>query len=236
MVPVFARDERARSRSPSRSRRLRRRRRRAARDARAASSTSARRTTDRHLIVARARSSACSPSAPGLVIVDEAYAEFAGTSVRARLRARTERCSSLRTFSKAFGLAGLRVGYAVGARRADRRAGESARSVQGERAGRARGARRARPTTWRGCSARVAEVRREPRAASPRRCARSGFAPLPSAANFVLVPVRGCAQGVAAALRERGIARAAVPRAAGIGDALRITIGRGAMERRCGSP
>ena len=48
-----------------------------------------------------------------LIIIDEAYAEFAGYSV-AKLAARTGNLLVLRTFSKAFGLAGLRVGYAVG--------------------------------------------------------------------------------------------------------------------------
>ncbi len=48
-----------------------------------------------------------------LVVVDEAYVEFAGYSV-AKLAVRRKNLLVLRTFSKAFGLAGLRVGYAVG--------------------------------------------------------------------------------------------------------------------------
>ncbi len=48
-----------------------------------------------------------------LIIVDEAYAEFADDSV-AKLATKTGNLLVLRTFSKAFGLAGLRVGYAVG--------------------------------------------------------------------------------------------------------------------------
>jgi histidinol-phosphate aminotransferase len=48
-----------------------------------------------------------------MIIVDEAYVEFAGKSV-ARLAPKFENLLVLRTFSKAFGLAGLRVGYAVG--------------------------------------------------------------------------------------------------------------------------
>ncbi len=47
-----------------------------------------------------------------VVVVDEAYAEFAGYSVIGLVR-RRENLVVLRTFSKAFGLAGLRVGYAV---------------------------------------------------------------------------------------------------------------------------
>lgn len=48
-----------------------------------------------------------------LILIDEAYAEFAGYSV-AKLAAKLDNMLVLRTFSKAFGLAGLRVGYAVG--------------------------------------------------------------------------------------------------------------------------
>ena len=46
----------------------------------------------------------------GLVVVDEAYHEFSGTSV-APLLQRHENLVVLRTFSKAMALAGLRVGY-----------------------------------------------------------------------------------------------------------------------------
>ncbi|MFD1824705.1 MULTISPECIES: histidinol-phosphate transaminase [Mumia] len=49
-----------------------------------------------------------------LVVVDEAYAEFASTPTRAlELTRARDNVVVLRTFSKAYGLAGLRVGYAV---------------------------------------------------------------------------------------------------------------------------
>jgi histidinol-phosphate aminotransferase len=51
---------------------------------------------------------------PGYVIIDEAYAEFADRS-DVDLLVRSDRLVITRTLSKAFGLAGLRVGYAVGA-------------------------------------------------------------------------------------------------------------------------
>ena len=54
-------------------------------------------------------------NARGIVLLDEAYAEFA-PEVFCDLVARNERLIVARTFSKAFGLAGLRVGYGVGAR------------------------------------------------------------------------------------------------------------------------
>jgi len=49
---------------------------------------------------------------PGIVLVDEAYGEYADYSV-VPLIAKYENLAVLRTFSKAFGLAGLRLGYAV---------------------------------------------------------------------------------------------------------------------------
>jgi len=49
---------------------------------------------------------------PGIVLVDEAYAEYADFSI-VSLTKKYENLVVLRTFSKAFGLAGLRLGYAV---------------------------------------------------------------------------------------------------------------------------
>jgi histidinol-phosphate aminotransferase len=49
---------------------------------------------------------------PGIVILDEAYGEFAEYSFVPRIR-EFENMIILRTFSKAFGLAALRLGYAV---------------------------------------------------------------------------------------------------------------------------
>jgi histidinol-phosphate aminotransferase len=51
--------------------------------------------------------------APGVVLVDEAYAEFTDKPVSATLRPEGK-LVFVRTLSKAFGLAGLRVGWAVG--------------------------------------------------------------------------------------------------------------------------
>ena len=48
-----------------------------------------------------------------LCIVDEAYADYAGHSYVSWVQER-ENLVVLRTFSKAYGMAGLRVGYAIG--------------------------------------------------------------------------------------------------------------------------
>ncbi len=49
----------------------------------------------------------------GMVVVDEAYIEFASVASLAKNVLRLENLVVLRTFSKAWGLAGIRVGYAV---------------------------------------------------------------------------------------------------------------------------
>jgi histidinol-phosphate aminotransferase len=49
---------------------------------------------------------------PGMVLLDEAYAEYADYSLVSLIN-KYENLIVLRTFSKAFGLAGLRLGYAV---------------------------------------------------------------------------------------------------------------------------
>jgi len=55
-------------------------------------------------------------AAPGMVVVDEAYAEFAraGTPSALELLPRYPRLAVVRTMSKAFALAGARVGYLAG--------------------------------------------------------------------------------------------------------------------------
>jgi len=60
---------------------------------------------------------AIAAAAPGMVIVDEAYAEFArpGTPTALELLARFPRLVVTRTMSKAFALAGARVGYLAAA-------------------------------------------------------------------------------------------------------------------------
>ena len=51
-------------------------------------------------------------AAPGLVVVDEAYGEFSGTSAKGLLGS-VENLAVVRTFSKAFSLAAARLGYVM---------------------------------------------------------------------------------------------------------------------------
>jgi histidinol-phosphate aminotransferase len=167
-------------------------------------------------------------SAPGLVILDEAYAEFAEES-RLDLTAGSDRVLVARTMSKAFGLAGLRVGYAVGApalvAEVEKSRGPYKVSIAAERAA---VAALTHDRAW--VADRVVAAR-----ASRARLSESlrtiGLAPLPSDANFVLVPVPHAAR-VAGQLRERGIAVRAFESLPVIGDALRITVGPEPMMER----
>lgn len=167
--------------------------------------------------------------ARGVVIVDEAYAEFASTNVLDLPRS-SPRVLVSRTLSKAFGLAGLRVGYAIGNPEliAEVEKSRGPYKVNGL-AQRAAVAALTDDREWVRAHVREAIENRE-RLANALRA--MGLAPLPSEANFVLVPVRD-AQAVDRALRERGIAVrpfVALPR---IGDALRISVGPWEMLDAC---
>ena len=50
------------------------------------------------------------PDVPGQLVIDEAYADYAGVDALDRVN---DGAIVLRTFSKAYGLAGARVGYAI---------------------------------------------------------------------------------------------------------------------------
>lgn len=166
--------------------------------------------------------------ASGIVLVDEAYAEFAGANHAAAAPAHG-RTLAFRTFSKAFGLAGARVGYVVGARELiaelEKVRGPFTVTTLSESAALA-AVTSDLPWVER-CVREVREVRA--RFAGALRDA--GFAPLPSAANFLLVPVDDAAAW-GAALASHDIRVRPFERLPRVGDALRITIGAwDAMQR-----
>lgn len=159
--------------------------------------------------------------AQGFVIVDEAYAEYSGETL-APVAASHGRLIVLRTFSKAFGLAGMRVGFAVAAP-AILAELEKARGPfpVSQVALHAAHAAITAGLPW--VRDRIAETIAS-REEFVRLLREHGFAPLPSGANFVLVPV-GDAPSVQDALAQHGIGVRAFTALTGIGDALRITIG-----------
>ena len=167
--------------------------------------------------------------APGVVIVDEAYAEFAERDALDIARA-SDRVLVCRTMSKAFGLAGLRVGYMVGApalvAEVEKSRGPYKVSALAERVAHAA---ITEDMAW--VRARVEEaVANRERLAGELRA--RGLSPLPSQSNFVLVPIADAA-AVGARMRALGVAVRPFPALAGIGDALRISVGPWDMMATC---
>ncbi len=158
-----------------------------------------------------------------VILIDEAYADFTDDDFLAAA-AESERTIVLRTFSKAYGLAGLRVGFAVGA-------AEVIREVE-----KARGPYKVNRLGEAAAIAALADVEEwVPRIVAEVRAGREflldalverGFAPLPSGANFILLPLgTKDAAGITATFREEGVAVRPFPGLEGIGDAIRISIG-----------
>jgi len=166
--------------------------------------------------------------AEGLVLVDEAYGEFSGrTSVP--LLARAPQLLVTRTLSKAFGLAGLRVGYGLAApevvRVLEKVRGPYKVNVLGERAALA-ALGDDLPWVRRHVEASVA-IRERLRVALES----LGLRALPSAANFLCVPVPDSA-ALGRALLGRGIKVRVLRALPGVGDAIRVGVGPwDAMER-----
>jgi histidinol-phosphate aminotransferase len=167
--------------------------------------------------------------ARGVVLIDEAYVDFADDDLLGTVLA-SGNAVVLRTFSKAFGLAGLRLGYAVGPVEviAEIEKSRGPYNVSGA-AEAAALAVLGRDQSWvREC---VAQVRRNRDRLAAELQAR-GARVWPSAANFVLVSVPGLAAEWNRALRGAGVAVrpfAALPHA---GEALRVTAGPWPMLQR----
>lgn len=160
-----------------------------------------------------------------VVLLDEAYADFAEES-RIRLAVDSRRLVVLRTLSKAYGLAGLRVGLALGPAGVIEELEKSRGPYKVGRASeRAAVAALEDPEGW--VSEIVSRVRRNrERLASELR--RRGWDVEPSRANFLLLPLgqnRPDASTLAAALRDEGVAVRPFPGLPGLGDAVRVTVG-----------
>jgi histidinol dehydrogenase len=161
--------------------------------------------------------------APGLVLLDEAYAEFAGESLI------PEAVSSrgtvvLRTLSKAYGLAGLRVGLAVGPAPVIAEIEKSRGPFKiGALAEEAAVAALSRDADW---VAETVERTARQRDWLAVRIEELGLRVWPSRTNFLLVGLGGRrADDVAAGLRARGLGVRAFPGLPLAGDAIRVTVG-----------
>lgn len=142
--------------------------------------------------------------AAGLVVLDEAYAEFA-PDVLTSLVTRSERLLVTRTFSKAFGLAGLRIGYGVGSTAVvdpvTRARGPYKVNALAEAAAIASLAEGPDALGWVTEHAALAVTVRERLANALREL---GFEPAPSAGNFLFVPTSRAA-AIAREMRRRGV-------------------------------
>jgi len=170
--------------------------------------------------------------AAGLVVLDEAYAEFA-PDVFTSLVTRSERLLVTRTFSKAFGLAGLRVGYGVGStaivEAVTRARGPYKVNALAEAAAVAALSEGPDALGWVTARAADAVTIRERLASALREL---GLEPAPSAGNFLFVPTSR-APAIAREMRQRSVlvrALSGLPHdIAGVkaadGHALRIGVG-----------
>jgi histidinol-phosphate aminotransferase len=178
-------------------------------------------------------------NAAGLVVIDEAYAEFAPESFAA-LVTTSDRLVVIRTFSKAFGLAGLRVGYGIGSTEVVepivRARGPYKVNALAESAAVAALGEGPDGIGWVAEHAALAIENRTRLVAELRAL---GFVPAPPAGNFLFVPVAR-AQAIAEGMSRRGVlvrALSGLPQdvpalAATGGEALRIGVGPwDAMER-----
>lgn len=157
----------------------------------------------------------------GVVFIDEAYAEFAGVS-SVDLARKSDRVLVIRTMSKAFGLAGLRIGYAIGQPKlvmeVEKSRGPYKLNAMAEQM--ALAALRS-DRGWIDEHVALAVQIRERLSGALRTM---GLSPMPSSANFVCVPVANCV-AVGQALRARGVAVRPFPALPHVGDALRISVG-----------
>lgn len=167
--------------------------------------------------------------ASGIVIIDEAYIDFGGVSSLPLIE-RYDNVLVTRTFSKAFGLAGFRVGYAVGAPELIRQV-ECARGPYKVSALSERVAIEILDNDIDWVTQRAADAVAN-REQLSRRLAALGTPALPSGANFVLVPVAN-AERVESFMREAGVAVRRFDQLPGIGDAVRITAGPWPLMERC---
>ena len=166
--------------------------------------------------------------APGLVIIDQAYVEFGGESF-VDLVSIDRPVLVTRTMSKAFGLAGLRVGYGIGSPEliAEVLKARGPYKVSGV-SERAAIATLENDQAW--AKLHVTDVVAN-RARLRTELKMRGISSLESAANFVLVPITDCI-AVAAQLESVGVRVRALPQLSGIGDAIRVAIGPLEMMQR----
>lgn len=158
---------------------------------------------------------------PGLLVVDEAYVDFADESAL-RLARERDNVVVLRTLSKSFSLAGLRIGLAFGSADIIAHLSKVKDSYNLDRISIAAGVAALDDYAWMEANVRKVRATRERLARGLREL---GYEVLPSQANFVLARVRGCDMcPVYERLKDLGILVRHFPTPE-LHDALRITVG-----------
>jgi histidinol-phosphate aminotransferase len=163
-----------------------------------------------------------------IVVLDEAYIEYVDALDYPNglaLRAQHERLLVLRTFSKAYGLAGLRVGYAIGPRQLCGYM-ERVRAPFNINSLAQIAARVALADTDH--LARVTSLNRRERVRVAAGLSALGLQPIPSQANFICVDLGRDAASVFDRLLDHGV----ITRIASPMNALRISIGTEAENSR----
>ncbi len=170
--------------------------------------------------------------AGSVLLLDEAYADFADDTLIEQA-VDSERAVVVRTLSKAYGLAGLRVGFAAGAEAV---IGELEKSRGPYKVNRpAEAAAVAAIEDREGWVPGIVRQVRAERARLHEALLARGVTPLPSGANFLLLPLRNLpdrssggpwsAERMTARLRDQGVAVRPFPELPGLGDAVRVSIG-----------
>jgi len=119
-----------------------------------------------------------------LLLLDEAYVEFAPDGTAAQISADDPRVIRMRTFSKAYGMAGARIGYAIGAADLIRSFDKIRNHFGMNRVAQAGALAAMRDGAW---LAHVQDQVAEARARITAIAAENGLSALPSATNFVAV-------------------------------------------------
>ena len=167
---------------------------------------------------------------PGVVIVDEAYADFARTNCMALATAKANRnVIVMRTFSKSYSLAGLRVGYCVGPKDLIDALYKMKDSYNVDALAQAVALAAAKDQRW--MRANVAKVVKT-RAALAAALESRGWDVIPSESNFLFARPAGIrAADLFDALRRRNIF-VRYFKGPKTGDRLRITIGTDAQVKK----
>lgn len=164
----------------------------------------------------------------GVVVVDEAYAEFCGQEWT-RKALRYPNVIAIRTLSKAYGLAGLRVGYAVARREL---AAALLRVKAPFNVGVIPEAIATAAVREQGFVQRTVEMVRRERPRLVAELKRRGFHVWPSDANFVLARSPVPTRGLLARLRRRAILVKDVGHMPGLANCVRVTVGPAPVMRR----